>query len=164
MVKFPLVLTLISPFVNFSSFGPKSEGMSFLLGRTVPHECIFGLSKSSKSLGDEKKLSINSLCPKPSGGPQVGDPPPLVAAWGSSSCVEASCSSSNSENLSSKLLASAPDSESVSPTRIHLWLAHPALFSLPPSQNVPHSDSLGLFCTTGAIARQTECLEHSVSL
>ena len=40
--------------------------MSFLLGRTVPHECIFRLSNSSKSLDDEKKLSINSLCPKPS--------------------------------------------------------------------------------------------------
>jgi len=31
----------------------------------------------------------------PSGGPQVGDPLPLVAAWGSSSCAEASCSSLN---------------------------------------------------------------------
>jgi hypothetical protein len=40
--------------------------MSFLLGRNVPHECIFSLNKSSESLGDEKKLSINSLCPKPS--------------------------------------------------------------------------------------------------
>jgi len=40
--------------------------MSFLLGRTVLHECILRLSKSSKSLGDEKKLSINSVCPKPS--------------------------------------------------------------------------------------------------
>ena len=40
--------------------------MSFLLGSTVLHEYIFSLSKSSKSLGDEKKLSINSLCPKPS--------------------------------------------------------------------------------------------------
>jgi len=41
--------------------------MSLLLGRTVPHEFILRLSKSSKSLGDEKKLSINILCPKPSG-------------------------------------------------------------------------------------------------
>ena len=40
--------------------------MSFMLGRTVPHECILRLSKLSKSLGEEKKLSINSLCPKPS--------------------------------------------------------------------------------------------------
>jgi len=40
--------------------------MSFLLGHTVPRECIFHLSKSPKSLGDEKKLSINSLCPRPS--------------------------------------------------------------------------------------------------
>jgi len=40
--------------------------MSFLLGRTVPHEFILCLSKSSKSLGDEKKLPINILCPKPS--------------------------------------------------------------------------------------------------
>ena len=39
--------------------------MSFLLGHTDPHECILRLSKSSKSLGDEKKLSKNS-CPKPS--------------------------------------------------------------------------------------------------
>jgi len=65
-VKFPLVLTLTSPFVSFSFFGPKSEGMPFLLSRTVSHECILRLSKSSKSLGDENKLSINSLCPKPS--------------------------------------------------------------------------------------------------
>ena len=40
--------------------------MSFLLGHTVPYECILCLSKSSKSLGDENKLSINSLCPKSS--------------------------------------------------------------------------------------------------
>jgi len=40
--------------------------MSLLLGRTVPHEFILRLSKSSKSLGDEKKLSINILCPEPS--------------------------------------------------------------------------------------------------
>jgi len=40
--------------------------MSLLLGRTVPHEFILHLSESSKSLGDEKKLSINILCPKPS--------------------------------------------------------------------------------------------------
>ena len=40
--------------------------MSLLLGRTVPQEFILLLSKSSKSLGDEKKLSINILCPKPS--------------------------------------------------------------------------------------------------
>ena len=37
-------------------FGPKSEGMSLLLGCTVPHECIFHLSKSSESLGDEKEI------------------------------------------------------------------------------------------------------------
>jgi hypothetical protein len=65
-VKFPLILTLVSPFVNLSFFGLKSEGTSFLLGLTVLHECIFHFYKSSKSLGDEKKLSINSLCPKPS--------------------------------------------------------------------------------------------------
>ena len=47
---------------QFQFFGPKSEGMSFLLGHTVPHECIFRLIKSSKSLGDEKKLSINVTC------------------------------------------------------------------------------------------------------
>ena len=40
--------------------------MSFLLGRTVLYEFILCLSKSSESLGDEKKLSINILCPKPS--------------------------------------------------------------------------------------------------
>ena len=54
------------PFSVSGFFGPKSRGMSFLLGRTVPHELILCPSKSSKSLGDEKKLSINSLCPKPS--------------------------------------------------------------------------------------------------
>ena len=37
--------------------------MSLLLGRTLPHEFIVHLSKSSKGLGDEKKLSINILCP-----------------------------------------------------------------------------------------------------
>ena len=62
----PLVLTLMSPLFNFCYFGPKSRGMSFLLGRNVPHEFILHLSKSSKSLGDEKKLSINILYPKPS--------------------------------------------------------------------------------------------------
>ena len=40
--------------------------MSFLSGRFVPHECILRLSESVKSLGDEKKLSINSLCLKTS--------------------------------------------------------------------------------------------------
>jgi hypothetical protein len=40
--------------------------MSYLVGRTVPHEFILCFSKSSKSLGEEKKLSIHSLCPKPS--------------------------------------------------------------------------------------------------
>ena len=40
--------------------------MSFLLDHTVPHEFILRFSKSSKSLGGEKKLSINILCPKPS--------------------------------------------------------------------------------------------------
>ena len=65
-VKPPLVLTLTSSLFNFSCFGPKSQDISFLLGRTVPHEFILRLLKSSKSLGDEKKLSINILCPKPS--------------------------------------------------------------------------------------------------
>jgi hypothetical protein len=100
----------------------------------------------------------------PWGGPQVGDPPPLVAAWGSSSCAKASSSSSDSENSSSKSLASAPDSESVQQPEFHLQLAHPTLFSFPPLQNVLQSDSLRLFCTTAAIAGQTECLKHSVSL
>jgi len=65
-VKPPLVLTLTSSLFNFSCFGPKSQGISFLLRHTVPYEFILHLSKSSKSLGDEKKLSINILCPKPS--------------------------------------------------------------------------------------------------
>ena len=65
-VKPPLILTLTSPLFNFSSFGQKSLDMSLLLGHTVPQEFILRLSKSSKSLGDEKKLSINILCPKPS--------------------------------------------------------------------------------------------------
>ena len=55
----------------------------------------------------------------PWGSPQVGDHPPLLAAWGSSSCAEASCSL-DSENSSSKSLASAPNSESMSTTRISL--------------------------------------------
>ena len=62
----PLVFTLTSPLFNFSCFGPKSWGVSSLLGRTIPHEFILRLSKSSKSLGDGKNLSINILCPKPS--------------------------------------------------------------------------------------------------
>jgi len=65
-VKCPLVITLMSPLFNFSCFGPKSQGMSFLLGHTVLHKFILQLSKSLKSLGDEKKLSTNILCPKPS--------------------------------------------------------------------------------------------------
>jgi hypothetical protein len=40
--------------------------MSFLVGRTLLHEFILRLSKSSTSLWDEKKLSINILCHKPS--------------------------------------------------------------------------------------------------
>jgi len=66
VVKPPLVLTLKSPLFNFRCFGPKSLDMSLLLGRTVPQEFILRLSKSSKSRGDKKKLSINILCPKPS--------------------------------------------------------------------------------------------------
>ena len=65
-VKPPLVLTLMSYLFIFICFGPKSWGMSLLLGRTVRHVFILCLSKSSESLGDEKKLSINILCPKPS--------------------------------------------------------------------------------------------------
>jgi len=37
VVKPTLVLTLTLSFFNFSWFGPKSQGMSFLSGRTVPH-------------------------------------------------------------------------------------------------------------------------------
>ena len=40
--------------------------MSLLLGHADPHEFILCLSKLSKSLGDNKKLSIIILCPKPS--------------------------------------------------------------------------------------------------
>jgi len=65
-VKPPLVLTLMSPLFDFSCFLPNSRGTSFLLGRTVMHEFILRMSKSSKRLGDEKKLSINIFCPKPS--------------------------------------------------------------------------------------------------
>ena len=55
----------LSPLFIFSCFGPKSWGMSFLLGHTIPHEFILHLSKSLNSLRDGKKLSINILCPKP---------------------------------------------------------------------------------------------------
>ena len=65
-VKPPQVPHLISPIFNLICFGPKSRGMTFLLGRTVPHEFILHLSKSSESLGEEKKLSTNILCLKPS--------------------------------------------------------------------------------------------------
>ena len=40
--------------------------MSFLLGHTVLHKFILRFSKTSKTLGGEKKLFINILCPKPS--------------------------------------------------------------------------------------------------
>jgi hypothetical protein len=63
-VKPPPVLSLMSLLFNFSCYGSKSWGMSFLLGRTVPHEFILRLSKASDSLGNEKKLSMNILCPK----------------------------------------------------------------------------------------------------
>jgi hypothetical protein len=64
--NFPCSSPLCHPVFNFSFFGPKCGDMSFLSGHTVPQEFIFCLSKSSQSLGGEKKLSINSLCPKPS--------------------------------------------------------------------------------------------------
>jgi len=47
-------------------FRSKIRVMFFLLGHIVPHEFILCLSKSTKSLGDKKKLSINILCPKSS--------------------------------------------------------------------------------------------------
>jgi hypothetical protein len=49
---------------SFSVLVPSHGACHFLGDRTVPHEFILCLSKSSKSLGDEKKLSINILCPK----------------------------------------------------------------------------------------------------
>jgi len=65
VVKPPLVLTLCHPF-SVSVVLVQSHGSCLLLGHTVPHEFILCLSKSSKSLGDEKKLSVNILCSKPS--------------------------------------------------------------------------------------------------
>jgi len=61
---------LLNRFRNFSFFwGDKFRGvggMSFLLGHTVLHKFILRFSKTSKTLGGEKKLFINILCPKPS--------------------------------------------------------------------------------------------------
>jgi hypothetical protein len=53
-VKPPLVCTHTSPLFNFNFFSPKSEGMSFLFGRTVLHEFIFLVSNSSESFCNEK--------------------------------------------------------------------------------------------------------------
>ena len=53
-VKPLLIFTLMSVLFNFSFFSPKSGGMSFLFGHTLPYQFIFLVSKSSKSLGNEK--------------------------------------------------------------------------------------------------------------
>jgi hypothetical protein len=56
-----------SPLFSFSFFGPKSGGMSFLFGRTVRHEFILRLSKSSKSLGatSQRVLCVTGQLYKP---------------------------------------------------------------------------------------------------
>jgi hypothetical protein len=46
---------------QFQFFWSTVRGMSFLVGRTVQREFILHFSKSSKSHGEEKKLSINIL-------------------------------------------------------------------------------------------------------
>jgi len=51
-----MVFTLTSPLFHFSCFGPKSRGVSFLLGRTVPREFILSRSKISEILRDEKEI------------------------------------------------------------------------------------------------------------
>lgn len=48
--KSPLVFNLTSPLLDFNFFGSKSGGISFLLRRTVLHEFIFPVSKSSQIL------------------------------------------------------------------------------------------------------------------
>jgi hypothetical protein len=65
-VKPPLVLTLMSLLFIFSWFGSKSRGMSFYWTILYRMSLFYVCPKLSKSLGDEKKLSINILCPKPS--------------------------------------------------------------------------------------------------
>jgi hypothetical protein len=49
-VKPSFVFTRTASLFNFNFFGPKSGSMSFLFGRTVPHEFIFLVSKSPESL------------------------------------------------------------------------------------------------------------------
>jgi hypothetical protein len=54
-VKPPLMFISMSALFNFNFFDPKSEGMSFLFGHTVPRDFIFLVCKSSESLSDGKK-------------------------------------------------------------------------------------------------------------
>ena len=64
-VKSPLVLTRKSPRFSLSVLGLRSLGMPFLCSLTVPQQEIFFWAKSSNRSGEEKNLSIYSLCPNP---------------------------------------------------------------------------------------------------
>jgi len=65
-VKSPLVLTRMSPRFSLSVLSLRSLGMFFLCGLTVPQNKMFFWAKSSYRSGEEKKLSIYSLCPNSS--------------------------------------------------------------------------------------------------
>jgi hypothetical protein len=56
----------VSPRFSLSVWGLRSLGMFFLCGLTVPQIKMFFWAKSSYRSGEEKKLSIYSLCPNPS--------------------------------------------------------------------------------------------------
>jgi hypothetical protein len=52
-----------SPFFNFTIFGPKFAGTSFLLRRTVPQQIYFSAVQISKQLRRRKIIIHENLCP-----------------------------------------------------------------------------------------------------
>lgn len=61
-VKSSLIIVFISPHFSFIVF-QKSVGMPFGFGLTVPRQFVVLLCKLSSSFGNEKKLSVYTLCP-----------------------------------------------------------------------------------------------------
>jgi len=57
------VNSCMSPIFNFRFFSQSLESMSFCLGCTVLHTFIFLVSYVIKKCGQEKELSIETLCP-----------------------------------------------------------------------------------------------------
>jgi hypothetical protein len=62
-VKSPFILVFMSPHFSLSFF-PKSLGNPFQFALTVPQQFMALLCKLSNKSGEEKKLSMYSLCPK----------------------------------------------------------------------------------------------------